>query len=177
VGPKTATKLRAAGITQLVDVRRVEEEQLRRVVGSMAGWLRQLAEGQDDRRVEPHRESKSSGAERTYPEDLVDLDTIRAEVVRMAERAAGWLAREACEARTVTLKVRYHDFTTITRRHSEAPTREAARISARALDLLTRTDAGRRPVRLIGVSVQGFVGDGAPDPPRTDAGRLPFDPE
>jgi DNA polymerase-4 len=125
----------------------------------------------DERRVEPHRESKSSGAERTYPEDLVDVAAIRAEIVRLAERAGSWLQRHDTLARTVTLKVRYHDFTTITRSHTSVPTRDAGLLTDRALDLLARTEAGRRPIRLLGVSVHGF---GGPDA-RRDPGRLPFD--
>jgi DNA polymerase-4 len=90
----------------------------------------------------------------------------------MAEHASGWLARREMLARTVTIKVRYDDFTTITRSHSAAPARETPAIVARALQLLQRTDAGRRPVRLLGVSVHNFCGEA--DAIET-AGRLPFD--
>jgi DNA polymerase-4 len=65
-------------------------------------------------------------------------------------------------ARTVTIKVRYADFSTVTRSHtSAAPTRDAAEIAARALTLLDRTDAGRRPIRLLGAGVHGLAGDDA----------------
>jgi DNA polymerase-4 len=97
---------------------------------------------------------------------------IRQEIAEMAEHASGWLARRGMLARTVTIKVRYDDFTTITRSHSAAPTRETSAIVARALQLLERTDAGRRPVRLLGVSVHNFCGEA--DTIET-AGRLPFD--
>ncbi len=97
--------------------------------------------------------------ERTFPQDLVDLDTIRAEVTRMAERAAQWLVKKELYAKTVTLKVRYHDFSTITRNSSgptgSPPTREEREIVGRALALLDRTEAGTRPIRLLGVSVHG----------------------
>ena len=126
----------------------------------------------DDRPVVPNRESKSSGSENTYPEDLTDLSAIRQEIAEMAEHAGGWLARRATLARTVTIKVRYGDFTTITRSHSAAPTRETRAIVARALQLLERTDAGRRPVRLLGVSVHNFCGEA--DAIET-IGRLSFD--
>jgi DNA polymerase-4 len=172
VGPVTAKKLRAQGIDRLVDVRAADASALRAAVGSLADWLRQLANGLDDRPVVPNRESKSSGSENTYPEDLTDLPAIRQEISKMAEHAGGWLARRATLARTVTVKVRYGDFTTITRSHSAAPTRETRAIVARALQLLERTDAGRRPVRLLGVSVHNFCGDA--DTIET-AGRLPFD--
>jgi DNA polymerase-4 len=156
VGPVTAKKLRARGIERLVDVRTTDEKILREAVGSLADWLRQLASGVDDRPVTPHRDAKSSGSENTYPEDLTDIAVIREEISEMAGHAVGWLARKDLMARTVTIKVRYSDFTTITRSHTAAPTREQTAIAARALALLDKTEAGRRPVRLLGVSVHNF---------------------
>ena len=158
VGPVTAKRLRAAGVSRLVDVRTVDPRALRNAVGSQAGWLRRLADGIDDRPVTPNRAVKSSGAENTYPEDLTDLGTIRDELDRMARRGAEWLGRKALLARTVTIKVRYSDFTTVTRSHSERPaTRDADQIAARTMLLLSRTEAGSRPVRLLGVSLHNLT--------------------
>ena len=170
VGPVTAKKLRARGIDRLVDVRTVDVQALRETVGSLADWLRQLADGVDDRPVVPNREAKSSGSENTYAEDLTDLDTVRSAIADMAADAAGWLARKELLARTVTIKVRYSDFTTITRSHTTRPTRDDAAIVVRAVQLLDKTEAGHRPVRLLGVSVHNFCGDADLDPPD----RLPF---
>ena len=173
VGPVTARKLRAHRIEKLTDVRDVPIEQLRQIVGSLAEWLRALAEGRDDRPVTPNRVSKSAGSENTFADDLIDLHVIRDEVADMARDVAGWLERKTWLARTVTLKVRYSDFTTITRSQSGPPTRDPEAIVARAVQLLARTDAGQRPVRLLGVSVHNFAHLMAPttDP----AARLPFD--
>src|SRR5258705_8498548 len=121
VGPVTAKKLRARGIDRLVDVRSVDPAALREAVGSLAEWLRQLAQGIDERPVVPNRETKSSGSENTYPEDLTDLDMIRGEIAEMAEHVVSWLTRRSMLARTVSIKVRYNDFTTITRSHSAVP--------------------------------------------------------
>ena len=159
VGPVTARKLRARGIEKLVDVRTADPQLLRDAVGNLAEWLHQLAQGIDDRPVVPHREAKSSGTENTYPADLTDLNDIRTEVREMAEQAVRWLLRKDLAARTVTIKVRYSDFTTITRSHTARPTRDAEDIAARAVQLLSKTDAGRRPVRLLGVSVHNFRGE------------------
>ncbi len=158
VGPVTATKLRARGIERLVDVRTIEIDALRETVGSLADWLQRLARGEDDRPVVPNREAKSSGSENTYPADLTDLEAIRAEIAEMATHAVSWLARKQLLAKTVTIKVRYSDFTTITRSHSAPPTRDEADVIARAVGLIDKTDAGRRPVRLLGVSVHNFCG-------------------
>ena len=156
VGPVTAQKLRARGIERLVDVRTADVQLLRETVGSLAAWLRQLAAGVDDRPVVPNREVKSSGSENTYPEDLVEFETIQREIAEMASHAIRWLARKDLLARTVTIKVRYSDFTTITRSHTAPATRDEADLTARAVRLLEKTDAGRRPIRLLGVSVHNF---------------------
>jgi DNA polymerase-4 len=171
VGPVTAARLREKGIDRLVDVRTADLQRLRDAVGSLADWLRQLAHGIDDRPVVPNRETKSSGSENTYPEDLVDLDVIRQEIAEMAGHAIAWLSRRQLLARTVTIKVRYHDFTTITRSHTALPTRDESDLTARAVRLLDRTDAGRVPVRLLGVSVHNFC---SPDD-LVDPERLPFE--
>jgi DNA polymerase-4 len=157
VGPVTARKLRARGVERLVDVRTTDVQILREAVGSLADWLRQLAAGVDDRPVVPHRDAKSSGSENTYAEDLTDPAFIRGEIAEMAVQAAAWLARKELLARTVTIKVRYSDFTTVTRSHTAAPTREQDAVAARAVQLLDKTEAGVRPVRLLGVSVHNFT--------------------
>jgi DNA polymerase-4 len=173
VGPVTARKLRDRGIERLVDVRAAEPGALRQAVGSLSDWLQQLAQGIDERPVVAHRDSKSSGSENTYPEDLTDLQVIRHEIGEMAGHAVGWLARKGLLARTVTIKVRYSDFTTITRSHTARPTRDDSDIARRAVELLDRTDAGRRPVRLLGVSVHNFSSAGDEFP----ADWLPFGDE
>ncbi len=158
VGPVTANRLRERGIERLVDVRAVNPAVLREAVGSHADWLRQLADGVDDRPVEPNQSAKSSGTENTFAEDLTDLGDIRREIDEMARDGAAWLERKLLSCRTVTIKVRYDDFTTITRSHSSDPaTRNAEDIAARAIALLERTEAGHRPVRLLGVSVHNLV--------------------
>jgi DNA polymerase-4 len=156
VGPVTARKLRACGIERLTDIRAADSEALQGAVGSLAGWLQQLAHGEDDRPVVAEREPKSSGSERTFAQDLTDAARVREHIADLARDAAQWLERRERYARTVTIKVRYSDFTTITRSHSERPTRDAPSLVARALALIDRTEAGARPVRLLGVSVHGL---------------------
>jgi DNA polymerase-4 len=169
VGPVTARRLRDAGITKLVEIRTADPAQLRQAVGSMTEWLRALAHGDDDRPVQPDRASKSSSSECTYATDLTDLDRIREEIALLARENAEWLQRRGLAARTVTIKVRYEDFTTVTRSHSRAPTDETDQIVERAVALLTKTAAGDRPVRLLGAGVHGLVTREAMVP------GLPFD--
>lgn len=158
VGPVTAARLREHGIIQLLDVRTADPAVLRAAVGSHADWLVRLSHGQDDRPVQPNRPAKSSSVERTYAEDVTDPTRVREEITWMARASAEWLAKRDLLARTVTIKVRYQDFTTITRSHSAPPTRDPDDIAARALTLLDKTDAGTRPVRLLGAGVHNLVG-------------------
>jgi DNA polymerase-4 len=174
VGPVTARKLRAIGIARLVDVRPVDGKLLTDTVGSQAEWLRQLSQGIDDRPVVPDRVRKSCGTENTFPTDLVDMSVIRVHLESMARENANWLQKKGLLARTVTVKVRYSDFSTITRSHTqEAPTNEALDISRRALELADRTDVGRQPVRLLGVSVHNLV-DPLAKQTESYLGKLPF---
>jgi DNA polymerase-4 len=174
VGPKTAAKLRAEGIEKLVDVRAADLELLKTVVGSWAEGLRRLSFGEDPRPVDPNRERKSIGCEETYAKDLADAETIGREVEALARHAAGILERKQLTARTVTLKVRYGDFETITRSETrEPPTRDAGEIAERATALLAKTEAGRRPVRLLGVSLHG-LGSSQPQSPEAGAGQYPL---
>jgi DNA polymerase-4 len=169
VGPVTARRLHERGITRLVDVRTVDAALLHEAVGSLADWLLQLARGEDDRPVQPNRAAKSSSSECTYAADIEDLDRIREEVALMARENAEWLRQKRLLARTVTIKVRYSDFTTVTRNHSAVPTDDPDDITARAVALLAKTEAGRRPVRLLGAGVHGLCTH------ETIDGRLPFD--
>jgi DNA polymerase IV len=157
VGPVTAKRLRAHGIDRLVDVRTIPTDELRTIVGSLAPWLQQLAEGVDDRPVEPNRDAKSASSENTFDQDLTDAGRIREAVDDMARGVVKWLVRKDRVARTVTLKVRYSDFTTITRSQTlAAPTADEETIAEQAVALLARTDAGTRPVRLLGVGVHNL---------------------
>jgi DNA polymerase-4 len=123
--------------------------------------------------VTPNRPSKSSSSECTYSHDLVDIDRMREEVALMARDNAEWLVDKGLLARTVTLKVRYDDFTTVTRSDTRRPTNDPDEIQERAVRLLDKTDAGKRPVRLLGAGVQNI---GEPEE-TDDEGQawLPFD--
>jgi DNA polymerase-4 len=173
VGPVTAARLREHGIEKLTDVRARSVEELTEIVGMHAEWLFELAHGRDDRPVEPNRPAKSAGLEETYATDIESLDEVKREIDQLARGVAEWLGRKGKVARTVTIKVRYSDFTTITRSHSTPEhTSDPDTIAARAIKLLDKTEAGHRPIRLLGVSVHNFAGDDAVE----DKNVLPFLP-
>jgi DNA polymerase-4 len=157
VGPVTAKKLRAIGIERLVDIRSADQALLADTVGSLADWLVQLAHGEDPRPVEPNRETKSVSCETTYAKDLTDWREINQQIQLLAEEVAGELKRKGMRARTVTIKVRYADFKTVTRSHStEYFTDSRLEFVNRAQTLLERTQAAERPVRLLGVGAHAL---------------------
>jgi DNA polymerase-4 len=156
VGPVTAKKLRAVGIQRLVDVRDFDEMSLQNTVGSLASWLKRLSHGDDPRDVKPDRPWKSISAETTYVTDLEDVPQMKLELEALAKKVVQSLQKKNLLARTVTIKVRFDDFTTVTRSHSAEPTHAADAFAARTAALLERTDAARRPVRLLGVGAHGL---------------------
>jgi len=174
VGPVTAARLRERGIEKLVDVRARTVEELTEIVGMHAGWLIELAHGRDDRAVEPNRPAKSAGSEETYATDIESIEEVKREIDQLARGVAEWLVKNSIKARTVTIKVRYSDFTTITRSQSSAEySNDADNIAMRAIKLLEKTEAGHRPIRLLGVSAHNFDRDRESAEEDTEA-RLPF---
>lgn len=158
VGPATERTLSAMGVTTVAELRATPIEALLSRFHSHGRRLWEFARGIDDRPVEPYQERKSLGTENTYAEDMSQLEAMEEQIEGMAQEVADGLTRRELLACTITLKVRYSDFTTVTRAHtSMVPTARAGRIAAIATGLLRRTDAGRRSVRLLGVSVSTLV--------------------
>ncbi len=158
VGPATERSLGELGASTIAQLRGVPVEQLIERFGRHGRTLHEFAHGIDPRPVETHRERKSLGVENTYGTDLVGLAALEAEVERMAWEVADTLRRHELAGRTVTLKIRYDDFTTVTRsRTFLTPLDEGAAIARCAKELLRRTEAAARPVRLVGVTASGLV--------------------
>jgi DNA polymerase-4 len=163
VGKRTAERLTAVGLNRVGDVATTPLARLRRTIGvAAAEHLHALANGHDNRAVEPESVDKSVGAEETFEVDQTDRDVIRHELLRLSERTAATLRRRELRGRTVSIKVRFSDFTTITRSRTLSVatdvTQEIYRTACRLLDEQTPPGA----VRLIGVRVEqlGAAGDG-----------------
>ena len=158
VGQKGASRLRAHGIATVADLRRRSLAWLRREFGPAFGeHLYQLARGIDHRSVEPYSEPQSMSREITFDVDVEDPSRLRSVLASLVADVGARLRREGRWARTVTLKVRYPDFTTITRRRTaDRAFQDDDRIFALASALLGSVDT-RRPVRLLGVGVSDFV--------------------
>jgi DNA polymerase-4 len=165
VGPRTNERLHDLGIKTVADVRRVDVALLSQRLGSYGPYLAELALGRDERPVDTRREAKSRGSETTFAHDVTSLTHLRTVLGELCDDVAADLARLSLRARTLTLKVRYDDFTTITRSRSVEPAlRDAEHILevAHAL-LMSSTEAGTRPVRLLGVSVSNLSSEHAPE--------------
>ena len=158
VGPATERALAAIGVTTVAQLRARPLDALVARFRRHGRTLWEYARGIDERPVESHQERRSLGTENTYARDLAHLEAMDEQVEGMAEEVADGLSRHELAACTITVKVRYSDFTTVTRARTFAiPTARAARIAAAAKDLLRRTEAGRRSVRLLGVSASTLV--------------------
>ncbi len=159
VGPATERSLGELGVATVADLRRLPAERLTARFGRHGTLLWEFARGIDERPVETHQERKSLGTETTYATDLVAVAAMEVEIERLAAEVAAGLERRELAGRTVTLKVRYADFTTVTRsRTLAAPVAGAATLARHARELLQRTEAARRPVRLLGVTASNLVG-------------------
>jgi DNA polymerase-4 len=159
VGPATANRLHQLGLRTISQLRELGKASLEREFGKFGTFLYELSCGIDLRPVEPGWDPKSRGSENTFDEDVIDLDILRSTIDEQIDECCEWLKREETYARTVTLKVRYHDFKTLTRsRTLPMPSDQAEVFKKNAHELLAHsTDAGQIPIRLIGVSLSGFL--------------------
>ncbi|MFB9314825.1 DNA polymerase IV [Nocardioides plantarum] len=158
VGPVTAERLRRAGIQTVADLEAVDLAELLRLVGQAQGTgLHALARAHDDRPVVAEREAKSVSSEGTYETDLTDRRLMEGLLTRQAGEVAARLRKHGLSGRTVTIKVRLHDFTTLNRSTTlPEPTDSTATVARLARALLTDLDTSGG-VRLLGVGVSGLA--------------------
>ncbi len=155
VGPVTSRKLERLGILTIGQLRAWPPEALEARLGSAGRELHELANGRDQSEVVPDEEEKSLSHETTFARDILDTEVLGIELRGLSDQVASRLRRRGLCGRVVFLKVRYDDFTTVTRRVTLGEATNLSEIinkQARRL-LFDKTEAGRRPVRLIGVGV------------------------
>lgn len=161
VGPATLSRLTGAGLIEVGDLARTPVEVLVSLLGESAGrHLHQLAHGVDDRAVVADREAKSVGHEQTYSTDLVARQEMDRELLRLADAVAARLAPRQLAGATVTLKVRFGDFTTITRSHTPRTAVASTKVLAEIARQLALSIDPAPGIRLLGVSVSGLVPSG-----------------
>ena len=157
IGPKTAARLEALGLTTLTAVARTPDERLAEWFGARLGpYLGRLARFEDERGLELTRIAKSESRETTFDRDLHGRAQLEPALARLAAELCATLGRDGRRGRTIAIKVRFADFKTVTRaRTLPVPVNEPETVGRVARDLLRRLDP-QRPVRLLGVRVAGL---------------------
>jgi DNA polymerase IV len=158
IGKKTEPVFHEMGVHTIGDLQRFPLETLRARFGVWADEMKARALGEDDRPVEPWGEAKSISNETTFEHDVTDLQTLERTVWELADEVGWRLRAEGVRARTVQLKLRWSDFTTLTRRMTlPEATDDEVRIAETAIQLMRRELEEPRPVRLIGVGGQNLL--------------------
>jgi DNA polymerase-4 len=171
VGPVSARRLKGLGIMTVGDLASLPAASLERQLGKAQGsHLAKLCRGVDTRPVVPDQKAKSIGHEETFPSDLWDPVVIQGHLTRIVDAAASHLRGSDLGARTITVKIKFGDFTMITRSHSMvAPVDSAPSIGAIAAALLESVDLSKG-MRLLGVSLSGLGATGADEQLSWDLG-------
>lgn len=174
IGRVTAARFKELGVHTGRDLKRLSREALASEFGKTGEYFYAIVRGIDPRPVEPVWARKSFGRETTLTPDLVKMSDIRITLRSLALKVGKLLAAENVSGRTVTVKVRYPDFRTVTRSQTvTVPLRDGAAIAELALALLARTEAGTLPVRLLGVTVSNPPEENTPG--SAVQPELPFD--
>ena len=162
VGPVTLRELESLGLQTVGDLRKMKRSFLESRFGQAGVQLFMLARGEDARKVNPERELKSIGHEDTFEKDLWQCDEVHEVLLELSERVAMRLRRHGVMGTTLTLKVKYADFTTVTRSRTVPDgIAQANDMFGLAKDLLKKTEAGRKPVRLLGISLSNLISAGS----------------
>ena len=165
VGPVTAAKMEKLGITTGADLAQWPIEQLEAHFGSSGRWYWRIARGIDEREVKPDRPYKSVSAERTFDVDYSQPEDLRRELTRVAGYAWQRIERSEVKGRTVTLKVKFADFTLITRSKSFAsPVPDQAAFEAAGQVLLDTLLPVHKGIRLLGLGLHSMVEEGESEP-------------
>ena len=157
IGKATEQKMKALGIECGYDLKQWSQSRLQKYFGRMGVYYYGIVRGEDERQVHNNRTRKSIGAETTFNTDLVATEDMLARLQLLAEKVVGILQKKKLAAKTITLKVKFDNFQQVTRSHSEQDVFHSIDVILRRLpQLLDKTEAGSRRVRLLGVSVSNL---------------------
>ncbi|MDH4298553.1 MAG: DNA polymerase IV, partial [Cyclobacteriaceae bacterium] len=161
VGKVTAEKMHKIGLHTGADLKKLSASELIKHFGKAGKFYYKIVRGIDDREVQPHRATKSVGAEDTFPFDLSDVEEMHEALDKIAALVQDRLERQGLRGRTITLKIKYHDFIQVTRSQSfsEAINDLDTIIETARKLLLSATAADNKRIRLLGITVSNF-GDG-----------------
>jgi DNA polymerase-4 len=158
VGKVTAEKMKRLGLHTGGDLKKLTERELIKHFGKSGRFFYKIVRGIDDRLVKPDRETKSVGAEDTFPFDLTTQEEMYVELEKIAVGVHNRLSRYQLKGKTITLKIKFHDFKQITRSKSfERGIGDLESIESAAKQLLFDTDLFNKKVRLLGIQVSNFT--------------------
>lgn len=158
VGKVTAEKMRSMGLFSGADLKKLSETDLTRHFGKSGKFFYQIVRGIDDREVRPNRETKSVGAEDTFATDLTTLEELQDELKKIAQVVHARLEKHQLKGRTITVKIKFHDFRLITRSQSlTESTSDLETILKIATQLMSAALDDQDKIRLMGISVSNFV--------------------
>jgi DNA polymerase-4 len=144
----------ALGIRTIGDLRKLPQEQLTNIFGKQGSWYYSISRGIDPRTVNPQRIQKSLGKETTLHEDTTSLPLMKEKLIQISQKVSQGLLNSNASGRTITLKITYGDFEKVTRSRTLAQAVcDPATLEETAVGLLSETEAGERPIRLLGISV------------------------
>lgn len=174
VGQVTEKKMLKLGIKTGKDLKQKDKAWLIKNFGNAGVFFHDLARGIDDRPVEPNWQRKSIGKETTFSKDIDDINEITKCLTELSWDIAGYMDNEKLKAKTVTLKIKYFDFKSITRSISlPEPVDKSKDIMREIMALLKKTDAGKIKIRLAGISLSNFASD-KKEQDKTGQLNLPF---
>ncbi|OUR73178.1 DNA polymerase IV [Methylophaga sp. 41_12_T18] len=156
IGPATEKKMTEVGISTGHDLAQWSLEQLTDKFGKAGNYYHHIARGIDHRPVRSERIRKSLGKETTFAEDILSVELLTDKVLALAELVLASLEKQQLTAYTLTLKVKYNNFKQVTRAVTAEKKWDLAAIKQALPNLLVKTEAGSKPVRLIGLSLSGF---------------------
>jgi DNA polymerase-4 len=157
VGKVTADKMKKQGLFTGADLKQLTEAEMTVQFGKAGAFYYRIVRGIDDRDVQPHRETKSVGAEDTFAYDLTTPDEMNAELAKIGQLVHERLDKHQLKGRTITLKIKYSDFKQVTRSQSFSNrTADTAVIVQTAQHLLAATDTENSRIRLLGITVSNF---------------------
>jgi DNA polymerase-4 len=157
VGKVTADRMKKMGFYTGADLKKLSEDELVRKFGKTGKFYYKIVRGLDERPVQPHRLTKSLGAEDTFEQDLDTPDEMLTELEQIAEKVTERLEKNKLKGKTLTLKIKFNDFKQITRNQSFLhPISDYYSIYAAAKELLLKADMNGKSVRLLGISLSNF---------------------
>jgi DNA polymerase-4 len=157
VGKVTAEKMKKMDLHTGADLKKLSESEMSKHFGKAGKFFFKIVRGIDDREVRPDRETKSVGAEDTFPVDLTTLEEMNFELDKIVRVLHNRLLRHNLQGRTITVKIKYHDFKIVTRSQSFTEGTDDKKIIAEtAKQLLAATDPESKKIRLLGVSLSNF---------------------